>query len=41
MNEHNTLQEDLNVVNTKCNKIEDRSAKLKFNFELIVYLKQG
>lgn len=37
----NTLQDEFNVLDQKCNKIEDRAAKLRFNFEVIVYLKQG
>lgn len=35
----NGLQDDFNVVDSKCKKIEDRASKLKFNFEVIVYLK--
>jgi len=37
----NVLQDEFNILDQKCTKIEDRSAKLRFNFEVIVYLKQG
>lgn len=37
----NVLQDDFNVLDQKCTKIEDRAAKLRFNFEVIIYLKQG
>jgi len=39
--DNNVLQDEFNVLDAKCNKIEDRAAKLRFNFEVIVYLKQG
>jgi hypothetical protein len=35
------VQDEFNIVDSKCKKIEDRASKLKFNFEVIVYLKQG
>jgi len=35
----NSLQDEFNIVDSKCKKIEDRASKLKFNFEVIVYLK--
>jgi len=37
----NGLTDEFNIVDSKCKKIEDRASKLKFNFEVIVYLKQG
>ena len=36
-----TLLEENNTLQLKAQKAEDRNEKLKFNFEVIVYLKQG
>ena len=35
------LLEDNNTLQLKAQKAEDRNEKLKFNFEVIVYMKQG
>jgi len=35
------LQEEFDLIEQKCQKIEDRASKLRFNFEVIIYLKQG
>lgn len=39
--ERQKVQEDFETIATKWQKIQDREEKLKFNFEVIVYLKQG
>jgi hypothetical protein len=39
--EKDGLQEEFDLIDQKCQKIEDRASKLRFNFEVIIYLKQG